>query len=181
MDLIGELTKSLGVDQTAATALAGAFMGNVAAQAEASDVDVSADKVSEAVPEMNGWLATAQQYVQGDAAPESENEGGMLGSLMGAASSGLGQQLVGAVGGKEAQQAVLLGAVLQKAGLNASHATMAAPFALQFLKSRLDPVWIERLMMAAPLLAGEMPKAAEATGEAGDGGVMGALGGLFGS
>ncbi|MCA9572506.1 MAG: hypothetical protein KC656_31920, partial [Myxococcales bacterium] len=98
MDLIANLSQSLGLDPTAATALAGAMMGNVAAQAEDSDVEGAGAQVKAAVPEMDGWLATAQQYV-GQEEPAAQG-GGMLGGLMGAASSGLGSQLVGAVGGK---------------------------------------------------------------------------------
>ena len=175
MDLIGQLSSALGVDEKAATAVAGAVMGNVAAQAEESEVDGAGAKVREAVPELGGWLQTAKSYVADDEAGQADD--GLLGGLMGAASSGIGQQLVGAIGGKDAQQAVLLGAVLQKAGLSAKHATLAAPLALEFLKSRVDPVWMERLLAAAPLLTGEPPAPAKAP----EGGMMGALGGLFGS
>lgn len=181
MDLIGGLSEAMGIDKTAATALAGAVMGNVAAQAAESDVEGAGAKVEEAVPELGGWLDVAKGFVTGDddaAAAPAEESGGMLGSLMGAASTGIGGQLLGAVAGKDAQQAVLLGAVLQKIGLDQSKAMMAAPMALQFLKSRLDPEWIDKLMMVAPLLTGQMPAA---TPEPEAGGVMGALGGLFGN
>jgi hypothetical protein len=177
MDLIGGLSKAMGIDETAATALAGAVMGNVAAQAAESDVEGAGAKVEEAVPELGGWLDVAKGFVTGDdeaPAPE-EDSGGMLGSLMGAASTGVGGQLLGAVAGKEARQAVLLGAVLQKIGLDQSKAMMAAPLALSFLKDRLDPVWVDKLLAAAPLLTGQMPQPEPAQ----EGGVMGALGGLF--
>lgn len=177
MDLIGGLSQAMGIDETAAKAVAGAVMGNVAAQASESDVEGAGAQVEAAVPELGDWMQAAQAYVGGDAAP-AEGAGGLLGGLMGAASSGVGGQLLGAVAGKDAQQAVLLGAVLQKVGLDESKAMMAAPLALQFLKSRMDPAWVDKILAVAPLLSGQMPGAST---DDGAGGMMGALGGLLGN
>ena len=98
-----------------------------------------------------------------------------MGGLMGMASSGLGNQLLGAVAGKEAQNAALLGGVLQKIGLDNNQAMMAAPVVIQFLKTRMDAEWVERIMKIVPILSGQEDAPKEEPS------VLGALGSLFGS
>ncbi|MEZ4315907.1 MAG: hypothetical protein R3F61_00310 [Myxococcota bacterium] len=170
MDLVGALSGAFGVEGKQAEAIAGALLATVkdqvASGTEGTEVE---EKLDSAVPEMGGWLDTAKSLAgTPSAGPQG---GGMLGGLMGLAGSGAGQQLLGAVGGKQAQHAALLAAVLGKVGLDETKAMMAAPIVLQFLESRIDKVWLDRILAAAPLLTGAQP--------GGAGNALGALGSLF--
>ena len=172
MDLISGLSQAMGIDNTAAQALAGAAMATVQGQA-AEESPAAAAQLGSAVPELGGWLETAKSFA-GGAAPAADT--GMLGGLMGLASSGAGNQLLGAVAGKQAQHTALLVGVLSKAGLDASKASMAAPVVLQFLQSRLDAGTLETLLSVAPFLTGGTPPA----GGGGAAAALGALGSMFG-
>ena len=73
-------------------------------------------------------------------------------------------------------------AVLDRFGVDKSKAALVAPVILDFLKKKLDPSLLEKVLMAAPMLAalkgGARPEtpAAPAAG----GGLLGGLGGLLG-
>lgn len=167
MDLIAGLSKAMGVDSKQAEALAGAALATVKGQMAEGEPE-GAKKLDAAVPELGGWLATAKAMVAEKPAAAPEASG--FGALLGMAGSGVGNQLLGAVAGKEAQDAALFAALLSKLGLDAQKAAMAAPFVLDFLKSRLDPVWMDRIRQAAPFLTG-----APAGGAAGAAGMLGNL------
>ena len=173
MDLIGTLAGALGVESKAAEAVAGAVMANVKGQvADGTEGDAVEASLDAAVPELEGWMATAQEVASEN---DDQAELGGLGGLLGMANSGMGQQLLGAVAGPSAQNAALLAGVLGTLGLDSTKATMAAPFVLQFLQSRMDKGTLDQVLSVAPMLTGKTPEGG-ATG-----GVMGALGGLFGS
>ncbi|MCB9675829.1 MAG: DUF2780 domain-containing protein [Alphaproteobacteria bacterium] len=171
MDLVSALSGAFGIESNQAQAVAGAMLATVQSQAEAHDDGAEvASKLDSAVPEMGGWLDQAKALAGAPSAAPAGG-GGMLGGLMGMAGSGAGNQLLGAVAGKQAQNAALLAAVLGKVGLDETKAMMAAPILLQFLESRMDKAWLDRMLAVAPFLTGSQPKA---------GNPLGGLGGLFG-
>ncbi len=173
MDLVQSLAAAMGVQENQATALAGLVLGTAKAQAG----DAEAQKLEEAVPELDGWVEQAKAE-----AATAEDEPGMMDDLARFASSGLGGSLLGAVAGEEAAEKAQLVALMGRAGLAPAHATLAAPVVLNFLEARLGDVWMDRLMAAAPILTGVKQASAEADGDSGAMGVVaGALGGLFGS
>lgn len=163
MDLIGGLSKALGVDPTQAEALAGAALATVKGQVAVEAGPDEVAKLEQAVPELDGWVAKARAEVAD--APAGGGLGGLLGGLAG---SGAGASVLGALGGQKAQDAALFAALLGKLGLDAQKAAMAAPLVAQFLESRVDPVWMGRIRSAAPFLTGK------------GGGAAGLLGGLLG-
>jgi hypothetical protein len=171
MDLVQSLAQAMGVDNHQATALAGLVLGTAKAQAG----DDEAQKLEAAVPELDGWVEEAKAE-----AANADDEPGVMDDLARFASSGLGGSLLGAVAGEEAAEKAQLVALMGRVGLAPSHAALAAPVVLGFLKERLGETWFDRLMAAAPILTG-VQQAAEA--DADDGGafgvVAGALGGLF--
>lgn len=162
MDFIGTLAGTLGVDSKKAEAVAGALLGAAKAEAPAEE----GAKLDSAVPELGGWMATAKQMM-GAAAPAApaasaaSSGGGLLGGLMQAAGSGIGNDLLGAIAGKQAQQTASAVALLGQLGLDTSKAALAAPVILDFLKSRLGEEWTDRLLQAAPMLAGLVQQKAE--------------------
>ena len=177
MDLIGQLASTMGIDETQAQALAGGVLGAVKGQMQEQVGGEAAAQLDAAVPELGGWAASAES-VLGAANASSSADGGMLGGLMSMAGSGVGNQLLGAVAGEQAQQTAMLIALAGKLGIDESKAGLAAPLVLSFLKDRLPAEWIDKAMMVAPFLTdtpaqGGTPDAA--------GAVMGALGGLFGN
>jgi len=175
MDLIANLASTLGVEDNAAQALAGAVLANVkgAVEEDTEGTEVE-EKLAASVPEMGGWLDAAKALAGAEEPKQEEESGGMLGGLMDMAGSGVGNQLLGAVAGKKAQNAALLAAVLGKVGLDESKAMMAAPLVLQFLESRMDKAMLDKILAVAPILTGATPPAPKPSG------VMGALGGLLG-
>ncbi len=171
MDLVSSLASALNIEPRAAEAVAGAVLGTVKGQAaDSDDSDGAEDAIESAVPELSGWMDTAKQ-VAGEN-DEQADVGGMS-SLLGMAGSGVGNQLLGAVAGKSAQNAALLASVLGTLGLDASMAQVAAPVVLKFLESRLEPGTLQTLLSVAPMLTGKSDGGAS-------GGVMGAIGGLLG-
>ena len=159
MDLIAQLSSTLGVDPAQAQALAGTVLGGVKSQVADELGEDAAGQLDAQVPELDGWQQQAEA-VAGSAG------GGLLG--------GLGGDLLGAVAGAEAKQAAQVAAMISNLGLDASKAALIAPMALAFLKDRMSEEWIDRALQVAPLLTGgaaESNPAADA---------MGALGSLFG-
>ena len=131
--------------------MAGLVLGTAKAQAG----EAEAAKLDEAVPELDGWVAEAKT-----AAADDTDEPGMMDDLARFASSGLGGSLIGAVGGQQAAEQAQLIALVSKLGLSPSHAALAAPVMLSFLKERLGETWFGRLMAAAPILTGVQQAAA---------------------
>ncbi|WP_426747191.1 DUF2780 domain-containing protein [Myxococcus faecalis] len=165
MDLIGQLSQQLGVDGTQAQGLAGGLLKLVQGTVKEKLGADTADQLGQAIPEMDTWQK---------AAPPAEPEGGglmgALGGLMGGQSGAGG--LLGALGGAAAQGAEVAAVVslLGRFNLDASKATLVAPLLLDFLKSRLDPALVGKVLSVLPLL----------TGGGASGGGLGGLGGLFG-
>ncbi|WP_224367790.1 DUF2780 domain-containing protein [Hyalangium versicolor] len=178
MDLIGQLTQQLGVNPQQAQRLAGSVLGLVQSTVKEKLGDDAAGQVAQAVPELQGW----QQAAAPQAAPAGEGGGlmGALGGLMGGGSGlgGLGGAL-GALGGAASQagEVAALVSIAQRFTIDASKATLIAPIVLNFLKSRLDPSLVSKILAVAPMLAGA---GGGGSGPSGGGGLGGALGGLLG-
>ncbi len=185
MDLIASLASAVGVDQAKATALAGGVLGSLKGVVEEKVGGDAAQQMDSAIPELGGW----EQKAQAALAPEAEESGlgGLLGGLAGAAgggsAGGLMGALAGAIGGEDAKHTVAVAGVLSGLGLDASKATLAAPVLYDFLKSRLSPDLLSKILTVAPLLAavkgGGAAAPADPTGGA-LGAAAGMLGGMFG-
>jgi len=174
MDLLGTLSSQLGIDNDQAGALAGSILGKVQGQVD----EDTASGLAAAVPELDGWKAMAAKAVGGDSGGML---GGAAGALGGGSAGGLMGALAGAVGGQQAQETAALVGVMGKLGLDRSKAAMVAPIVLDFVKDRVDPALLSKVLAAAPMLTaltgGGSDDAAPPSGMAA---VTGALGGLFG-
>ncbi|MCO4744466.1 MAG: hypothetical protein KC912_06755 [Proteobacteria bacterium] len=174
MDFIGALSGQLGLSEDQAKALAGTVIGGVRGQLEGEDDD-AAQGVDAAVPELGDWSAMAGKFLsKGKPDADEGGLGGMLGGLASAAAGGgaLGDAFE-AVAGKEAKQTAQVVALLDQFGVDGDKAAMVAPLALSFLKDRLPEDVLEKAMAFAPMLLGDSAPSA--------GGMVGALGSLFGN
>jgi hypothetical protein len=186
MDFIGQLSQQLGVDSNQAQGLAGSLLGLVQGTVKEKLGPDAAEQVGQAVPEMQGW-----QQAAGAAAPQGGG-GGLMGALGGMMGGGQGASggaagmlgaLGGALGGAAAQAGEVAGvvALLGRFNIDAGKASLVAPLLLSFLKSRLDPALVGRILSVMPLLAniggGNTPGGG---GSQGGGGLGGMLGGLLG-
>lgn len=178
MDLIRELSAQLGVEAPKAEAVAGGLFGLVEQQLGGS---ADAAELGKAVPELSRWKESAASML--GAAPSGGALGGLLGGGGGEALAGaLGGLLGGGGGGALGGLSGLLGAaggelgaiagLLSKLGISPEQAATLAPLAISFLKSRVSPELLGKLMQAVPLLS-------QGQG-AGLGGLAGAVSGLFG-
>jgi len=175
MDLIGSLAGALGVEPRMAEAVAGAVLGATRDQAPEEETA----KLDEAIPEISGWKDTAKM-VLAEASDDDDPPDNLFESLTEMAGSGIGNQLIGALGGAKAQNSAAAVALIGKLGLEPSHAAMIAPVVLQFVEARIGSEWLQRLLSAAPMLAG-MQQAGASGGKSGAAGALGGmLGGLFG-
>ncbi|WP_304986226.1 DUF2780 domain-containing protein [Corallococcus sp. CA031C] len=172
MDLIGQLSQQLGVDGTQAQGLAGSLLKMVQGTVQEKVGPDAAKQMEQSIPEMQGWQQQAQAQ-----APAADGGGlmGALGGLMGGGGGG-GGGLMGALGGAAAHAGEVAGvvAILQRFNLDAGKAALVAPLLLDFLKSRLDPGLVGKILAVAPMLAGG------GSGPQGGGGLGGMLGGLLG-
>jgi hypothetical protein len=177
MDLIGQLSQQLGVDGTQAQGLAGSLLKMVQGTVQEKVGPDAARQMDQAIPEMQGW--------QQAAAPQGGDGGGLMGALgglggmLGGAGSGGGGGLMGALGGAAAHAGELAGvvAILQRFNLDAGKATLVAPLLLNFLKSRLDPGLVSKILTVVPMLTGG---SSGGSGPQGGGGLGGMLGGILG-
>lgn len=174
MDLISQLTATLGVDDAKAQAVAGAVLGRVQAEVAESGGDEAAERFSGAVPELSGWQEKAASLLGGGDAG-SGGAGGLVGALGGGGAGGLLGAAAGALGGEDARNTAAIVALLGRFDIDASKAAMVAPLVVSFLKERLDPKLLDTVLSAAPLLAGGGGDAGGGLGAA-----AGMLGGLFG-
>ena len=179
MDLIGQLGSTLGVNPGQASALAGSVLGGV--QGALADKDAgAAAELGEAVPELEGWKAQADQEL---GAAEEPAAGG-LGGLLGGGGGGLLGAAAGALGGEKAQNTLAIVQILGKFDVEPGKAALVAPMLLQFLESRLKPGTLQLVLQVAPLLASA--RGGDEGGEAGEdkgldaGDLLGAAGKLFG-
>ncbi|RKI06589.1 hypothetical protein D7Y13_19935 [Corallococcus praedator] len=154
MDLIGQLSQQLGVDGTQAQGLAGSLLKMVQGTVQEKVGPDAAKQMEQSIPEMQGWQQQAQAQ-----APAADG-GGLMGALGGAAAHA--GEVAGVV------------AILQRFNLDAGKAALVAPLLLDFLKSRLDPGLVGKILAVAPMLAGG------GSGPQGGGGLGGMLGGLLG-
>lgn len=194
MDFIRELSTQLGVEAPKAEAVAGGLLGLV--QQRLGDT-TDAAALGKAVPELGQWQASAASLLGGSS---GGGGGGALGGLLGGGggealagalggllggggaggggpggggAGGLGGALGGLLGGAGGELGAIAG-LLGKLGISADQATTLVPLAISFLKSRLSPELLGKLMQAVPFLA-----QGEGAG-GGLGGLAGALGGLLG-
>jgi hypothetical protein len=154
MELISTLSAQLGIDSEKSEGLAGAVLGLVQKQVTQKLGGGDAEALGAQIPELSQWQAKAAELGFSGAG------GGGGGGLLGAAAS-----LLGAGSGLD------LGAITQlvsKAGLSSSAVKLLLPVVLDFLKSRLDPALLSRILGAIPALKG-----------GGGGGLAGALGGIL--
>ncbi|TNE91970.1 MAG: hypothetical protein EP330_03170 [Deltaproteobacteria bacterium] len=176
MDFIGALAGQLGLDHHQAKALAGAVVGGVKTQLADED-EAAAAELDAAVPELGEWSSVADSLLS-QAAPSKPAGGGLGGVLGGLAGAAAGGGLVGeafeAVAGTEAKQAAQVVALLDRFGLDKSHAALVAPLAVTFLKERLPAGTFDKALLIAPLLLGVTPEDGK------PGGLGGMLGGLLG-
>lgn len=176
MDLINALVSQAGLSPTAAKGVAGGVLGQVQSVMGDQNPEEAA-KLQAAVPELGEW-----KQAEAAAPAAAAGGGGLLGGLLG---GGGAAALAGAVGGEKAKNALVVGQVLSRFGLDPAKATVVAPIVLQFLKSRLSPTTLKAALSAAPFLmkfaggksepAGAAPEKAEPAG-----GIGGMLGGLLG-
>ena len=176
MDLIGQLSQQLGVNGTQAQGLAGSLLKLVQGTVKEKLGPDASDQMGQAIPEMEGW----QQAPSTTSAPQTAPDAG--GGLMGA----LGNLMSGQEGGTGGMMSALgqagdVAAVVSLLGrfnIDASKASLVAPLLLNFLKSRLDPALVGRILSVVPLLSGGGGSGGGNT--PGGGGLGGLLGGLMG-
>ncbi|MBN2798236.1 MAG: hypothetical protein JXX28_03750 [Deltaproteobacteria bacterium] len=160
MDLIASLAAQLDIDPSQATAIAGTVLHGVKGAVADKVGPEAADTLGAAVPELSGWHAAAK-------AAQGGGLGGMFGGgLLGAAA--------GALGGQQAADTAALVALLGKLNLDPGKAVLVAPLVLSFLRERVDPALLSKVLEVAPVLAGAEAKPDLASS------LGGALGGLFG-
>ncbi len=184
MDLIGQLSQQLGVNGTQAQGVAGSLLKLVQGTVKERLGPDAASQLGSAIPEMESWQQAAEPAPQ----PMPGAGGGLMGALGGlvrgndgggggGGGGGMGAML-GAIGGAAAQAGEVAAVVslLGRFNIDASKATLVAPLLLDFLKSRLDPGLISKILAVVPMLAG----AGGNTPGGGGGGLGGLLGGLMG-
>ncbi|MCP3144178.1 DUF2780 domain-containing protein [Pyxidicoccus xibeiensis] len=176
MDLIGQLSQQLGVNGTQAQGVAGSLLKLVQGTVKEKLGPDAADQLGRAVPEMDTWQRSSTPA----ASTPGPQEGGLmgaLGGLMGGQEGGAGGML-SALGGAAAQAGEVAAVVslLGRFNIDASKATLVAPLLLDFLKSRLDPGLVGKILAVVPMLAG----AGGGGPGSGGGGLGGMLGGLMG-
>lgn len=154
MDFIAELAGQLGIEPQEAKALAGGLMGMVQEATREQEGPETASALEDAIPEIEGWKDEAA--AQADAPDEGTDVSGLLGDLFGGGNtaSGLGD-LLGAAGGwlgGSSGHAAQLAGLIAKLGIDPAKAQMLAPVALNFLKSRLSPELLQKILAVAPFL-----------------------------
>jgi hypothetical protein len=176
MDLIASLTSQLGIDSDKAQGLAGVVLGKLEEQVGQKLGGGDAAALRDQVPELSDWKAKGAALD----ASSSGAAGGLLGALgggdlLGAAGSllgGAGGSLGGAGGGLDVAALVQLAA---RAGLSGGAAEKLLPIVVSFLKSRLDPALLSRVLSVVPGLE----KLAGGASGLGGGGLGRLLGGIL--
>ena len=175
MDLIETLAGQLGIEGKQAKALAGSIMGMVQQSAkDGGDDGQTAAAFEAAVPELDEWKQEA------DAQSDDETTSaaaGLLGGLLGGsggqgddkAGGGLAGMLGSVLGGGQIAQLVGLFA---KLGIDPSKAQLVGPIITNFLKSRLSPELVSKLLAMAPFLTGGGTSAPKEGGGGGFGGLF---------
>ena len=174
MDLISQLAGTLGVDPSAATALAGGVLGQVKDQLADKEGPEAAEELSAAVPELGDWTGKAKALLGSAGGDDGGGLGGMLGGALGGGGGGLLGAAASAMGGDAAKFAALL-PLISKLGLNTESLIKVAPIVLSFLGDRISPELLTKVQALIPGADGD-----KAEGGAADGGIGGMIGGLFG-
>ena len=174
MDLIGQLASQIGIDKATAETLAGALLGGVTDQVKAQVGKAEAQQIEQAIPEMSDWQQTATTALQTGAATDGGPDlGGLLGSALksigGEEAGGLLGALTGATSTQGGMDAMAVANLLGKLNINPAMASAVAPLILNFLKERLSPELVTKLVSAIPLLTALS-----------SGGLADTLGGLLG-
>lgn len=151
MDLIATLTQQLGVSPEKAQGLAGGVLTIIRQQLAERLGPEQAAQLQARVPEMSSWAEKATTVNEPSA---SSGLLGALGSVAGGGATASLTQLVGL------------------AGLGPASLQTVIPAVLEFLKARLEPEQLQKVLSAVPALQGVMGSET--------GGLMGALGGLLG-
>jgi hypothetical protein len=157
MDLIATLSSQLGIDAEKSQGLAGAALGMLKAQVEQKLGGADASTLQSQLPELTQWQAKAAELGFGGG---GGGGGGLGGGLLGAAAS--------LFGGGPGLDLAAIGQLVSKAGLGSGAVQQLLPIVLEFLKSRLDPGLLSRVLGAIPALSG-----------AKGGGLARALGGIL--
>lgn len=134
-ELIKQLTAKLGIEESVANAATGKAMAML--KEHAGD---------ELFGKISGLVPGASEAADQGAAPAAEAEsGGMLGGLMGMASSALG----GSAG-----ETLGFGSDLSKAGLNTDQLGGFATLIVEFLKEKVGDEVMEQILAKVPMLKG---------------------------
>jgi len=161
MDLIGALTSQLGTSEGKAKGLAGELLHLVQGAVKEEVSEEAAAELAAATPEAQQWRAEGETPAAGEA-----QAGGGFGDLLGA-----GMQMLGASGGTAGLVAGVA-KLIEKFGLEPSHAAIAAPLVAKFIESKVDPGLMSKIAPVLGALAGGGGGAPSGGG--------GLLGGLFG-
>jgi hypothetical protein len=174
MDLIASLTSQLAIAPEKAQGLAGAVLGKLEERVGHKLGVADAAALREKLPELDGWKAASP-------ALDSGSGGGLLGALGGLGRGGgdlLGAagNLLGGPGGlgggaRDLDVAALI-QLATKAGVSSGTAEKLLPIVVSFLKSRLDPALLSKVLSVVPGLE-------KLAGGASGGGLGGLLGGIL--
>lgn len=158
MNLIESLSTQLNMPQGKAKGLAGGVMDLIQNAVKGEVSEETATAFGSSMPEVQQWKAEGE-------APDGD-EGGGLGDLLGAGLSMLGSSSgsAGLVAG--------VASLIQKFGLEPSHAAIVAPLVTKFIESKLDPELLAKVQPILGMLGGAQG--------AKDSGIGGMLGGLLG-
>lgn len=177
MDLIASLTSQLGLEPEKAQGLAGALLGKLEEQVGQKLGGGDAAALRSQLPELDDWKSKIASLggdegggLLGAAGSLLGGGGGLLGAaggLLGGAGGALGGGASRAGGGLDVGSLLQLAA---KAGLGGGAAEKLVPIVVSFLKARLDPALLAKVLSVVPGLEKF----------AGGGAQGGGLGGLFG-
>lgn len=184
MDLIGQLSQQLGIEEGQAKALAGGLLGGLEAQVQEKVGAGEAEEMRAAIPELGDWKAQAANMLGGGGDAGGGDLMGALGGMLGGGGGGdglggLASAAAGMLGGGGAPggsagglDVAFVTSLLGKLNLNPTVAATVAPMVASFLKDRLPAGLTDKLAMVAPFLGGS---------GGGAGGLGGMLGGLLGN
>ncbi len=174
MDLIANLSSQLGLDTEKAQGLAGAVLGKLEEQVGQKLGGADAAALRSQLPELEGWKSKVPALEGGGVASGLLGGAATLGGgLLGGAGSllgGAGGLLGGSSGGLDAAALVQLAV---KAGLGGGAAEKLVPVVVSFLKSRLDPNLLAKVLSVVPGLE-------KLAGGGSGGGLLGGLGSILG-
>lgn len=170
MDLIGNLTSSLGIQPDQAQALAGSLLGGLKSQVQSEVGDNEAQAFDQAIPELGQWGQQAAKMLGSSDVTQTDSNGlmdlvgslagggnsggggGALGGLLGAATSllGGGSSASAKAGGFDIGQLIgLLGAL----NVDPAKSTDLGGNMIDFLKARLSNELMETLSEKIPMLS----------------------------